>query len=176
MDGNSLLILWGNVWKTLRGSGMATPRGGVNVWQSLWRGGVTLPGGSGGEGSEWYYLERDPQDKEHCHPCHPQVLWTMGSTEVRASTSESPCRAPIGHSREGLAMGFQWPRDLNVSCVWYEQPVSPASETETVQLLVGAILSPGSPSGIGINKNPKTLGGIWSTPGVRWKWGHGKRI
>lgn len=116
--------------------------------------------------------------------CCPQVLWTMGSTEVRAPTSESQCRAPIGHSREGLAVGLQWPRDLNVSCVWHEpyksrvsapswRPVSPNSGTETIHLPVGAILSPGGPSGIGADKNPKALGGIWSTPGARWKWGHG---
>lgn len=110
----------GQYLENLRGSGMVTPGGGLILWQSLWRDGVTIRWWWWWGGREWWCLERDPQGKEHCQPCCPQVLWTMGSTEVRAPPSESQCRAPIRPSRKGLAGGLQWPRDPNVSCVRHE--------------------------------------------------------
>lgn len=73
-------------------------------------------GGEVGSGRVW----RGPHRVKNI--ATPAILNAVdrGQHEVGAPTSESQCRAPIDHSREGLAGGFQWPRDPNVSCVWHE--------------------------------------------------------
>lgn len=164
---NSLLTLWSNVWKTLRGRGVATPERPDTYGRAC--------GGMGCR--EWWCLGRDTQGEDTCcHPCCPRVLWTAGNTEVRTPMGEGQCGLPVDGSRQGLAGDLRWPRVLNLSCVWHEpygirgsalrwgSPISCDSRTETLHLSLGAILSPAAPPGTGANKSPRApwaLGQLW---------------
>lgn len=121
----------------------------ASVWQSLCRGGMTTTWWSWQRGGrEWRCLGRGTQGKEHLLP--PLLLslslWPVGSTEVGTPTGESQCRPSFGCSREELAGELQWPRALNMFCVWDDSfkisvstvlgsPVSPDSGTKTLHLL-----------------------------------------
>lgn len=77
-------------------------------------------GGGGGGRSDGVWRRTHRIKNTHCHPCCPQVLWTVGRTEVGTPMGENQCRAPIGHSRQELAVDLQWLRALNLSYVWHE--------------------------------------------------------
>lgn len=99
------------------------------------------------------------------------MLWTVGSMrweppQVRANAG--PLLTTQGKGWQGAFSGPEtrtclvsgMSRTKAEGQLYPGQPVSPDSGTETVHLPVGAILSPGGPSGIGANKNPKALGGF----------------
>lgn len=146
---------------------MVTPGGGLIVWQSLWRDGVTIRWWWWWGGREWWCLERDPQGKEHCHPCCPQVLWTMASTEVRAPQVRANAGPLFARRGKGWQWAFSGPETrtclvsgmshTKVECQLWAASLARFWDRNNAPA-VRAILSSGGPSGIGANKNPEALG------------------
>lgn len=85
-----------------------------------WPLGGSGSGGGGRIGSDGVWRRAHRTKNTHCHPCCLRVLWTVGRTKVGTPMGENQCRVPIDHSRQELAVDFQWPRALNLSCVWHE--------------------------------------------------------